>query len=105
MGAGVLYSTDYESYFVWGVKMPPIPLKDILNSKINAPREEVSSKDFANILKPTAAPGMSVHIEISRTDANGDISINADITTQEDLEGFMLKCEKYMPRKKWMGIF
>jgi len=84
--------------------MPPIDIKDILNSKINAPREEASSKDFANILKPTPS-GMSVHIEISRTDANGDISITADITTQADLEGFVEKCERYMPRKKWLGVF
>jgi len=36
---------------------------------------------------------------------DGEISINADITTQEDLDGFMQKCEKHMPRKKWLGIF
>lgn len=83
--------------------MPPIDIKDIINSKINAPREEANAKDFANIMNPQKT-GMTVHIEISHTDANGDISINADITTQEDLEGFMLKCEKYMPRKKWLGI-
>jgi len=84
--------------------MPPIPLKEILNSKINTPREEASSKDFANILKPTAAPGMTVHIELSRTDAAGEITISADITTQEDLAGFVEKCAGYMPRKKWFGV-
>jgi len=84
--------------------MPPIPLKEILNSKINTPREEASSKDFANILKPTAAPGMAVHIELSRTDAAGEITISADITTQEDLAGFVEKCAGYMPRKKWFGV-
>jgi len=85
--------------------MPPIDIKDILNSKINAPREEASSKDFANILKPTAAPGMTVHIEISRTVTDGEITITADINNQADLDGFMEKCKGYMPRKKWLGIF
>jgi hypothetical protein len=85
--------------------MSGIPIKDILNSKINAPREEASSKDFANILKPTAAPSMTVHIEISRTVTDGEITITADINNQADLDGFMLKCKGYMPRKKWFGIF
>jgi len=82
--------------------MSGIPIKDILNSKVNTPKEEANARDWN--LKPTPS-GMSVHIEISRTDANGDISINADITTQEDLDGFMQKCKGYMPRKKWLGIF
>ena len=84
--------------------MPPIDIKDILNSKINAPREEASSKDFANILKPTAQ-GMAVHIELSRTVTDGEITITADINNQADLEGFMDKCKGYMPRKKWFGVF
>jgi len=82
--------------------MTGIPLKDILNSKVNTPKEEANARDWN--LKPTPS-GMSVHIEISNTDANGDISINADITTQEDLDGFMQKCKGYMPRKKWLGVF
>jgi len=85
--------------------MPPIDIKDILNSKINAPREEASSKDFANILKPTVPPGMTVHIEISRTATDGEITITADINNQADLDGFMEKCNRYMPRKKWMWLF
>jgi len=84
--------------------MPPIDIKEILNSKVNAPREEASSKDFANILKPTAAPGMSVHIELSRTVTDGEITITADINNQDDLAGFMDKCKGYMPRKKWFGV-
>jgi hypothetical protein len=84
--------------------MPPIPLKEILNSKINTPREEASSKDFANILKPTAAPGMAVHIELSRTVTDGEITITADINNQADLDGFMQTCKGYMPRKKWLGL-
>jgi hypothetical protein len=83
--------------------MPPIDIKDILNSKINAPREEASSKDFANILKPTAQ-GMAVHIELSRTVTDGEITITADINNQADLAGFMEKCKGYMPRKKWFGV-
>ena len=84
--------------------MPPsIPLKDILNSTVNKKQEEANAKDFAKVLNPTA-PGMAVHIELSRTDAAGEITITADITTQEDLAGFMEKCAGYMPRKKWFGV-
>lgn len=85
--------------------MPPsIPIKDILNSTVNKKQEEANAKDFKNILNPTV-PGMAVHIELSRTDANGEITISADITTQEDLAGFVETCAGYMPRKKWFGIF
>lgn len=84
--------------------MPPIPLKEILNSTVNKKQEEANAKDFKNILNPTV-PGMAVHIELSRTDAAGEIAITADITTQEDLAGFVEKCGKYMPRKKWLGLF
>jgi hypothetical protein len=83
--------------------MPPIDIKDILNSKVNAPREEANAKDWN--FKPAVPPGMSVHIELSRTDANSEIAITADITTQADLEGFMVKCREYVPRKKWLGVF
>jgi hypothetical protein len=81
--------------------MPPIPYKDIINSPINKPKEEADAKNFFNA-KPA---GMSVHIELSRTDTNGEITITADITTQEDLAGFVDKCKGYMPRKKWLGVF
>jgi hypothetical protein len=81
--------------------MPAIPLNSILNSPLNKQKEEASAKDFFN----TKPAGMSVHIELSRTDADGEITISADITTQADLEGFMDKCREYVPRKKWLGVF
>ncbi len=81
--------------------MAAIPYKDILNSPLNKQKEEASAKDFFNN-KPA---GMSVHIELSRTDDHSEITITADITTQADLEGFMEKCREYVPRKKWLGVF
>ena len=81
---------------------PSINLKDILNSKVNAPKEEANAKDWN--FKPSVPPGMTVHIELSRTVTDGEITITADINNQADLDGFMEKCKGYMPRKKWLGL-
>jgi hypothetical protein len=81
--------------------MAAIPYKDILNSPLNKQKEEASAKDIFNN-KPAV---MSVHIEMSRTGANSEITITADINNQADLEGFMDKCREYVPRKKWLGVF
>lgn len=94
----------------------PINLKEILASPLNKPREEIPSSALAEamngksakteefLLTESAKPGMSVHIEIRRNDKYGDVSIDADISNQEDLEAFLEKCEQHMPRKRFFGV-
>ena len=87
-----------------------IPLSDIINSPVNKDRGEVSAKTFMDAIngKPDvinyASGKMKVHIEIEKAERDGSLSITADIDNQQDLEAFHAKYEKYMPRKKWLGL-
>jgi hypothetical protein len=92
---------------------PPIPLQDILNSKVNAEREVMGTKDFAKRYGPApvqsppiekAPPTMKVHIEIERSDPKGHMIIKADIENQGDLSKFHEMYAGYLPRKKWLGV-
>lgn len=51
------------------IQHPPIIHKDIISSKVNAPKEEANAKDWN--FNPAMPPGMTVHIELSRTVTDG----------------------------------
>lgn len=87
----------------------PLHVSDIINSPVNKDREEVSAKTFMDAMNghPATIPStgkMKVHIEIEKAERDGSLSITADIDNQQDLEAFHAKYEKYMPRKKWLGV-
>ena len=74
-----------------------IPLSDILNSKINKPQEQMSTRELSDALSKGT---MKVHIEISSSGASGDtLDVTADIDNQADLDAFHAKYERFMPEK------